>query len=223
MREAISGGSAKSVKGSLQAIIEVAKKELGTIEGPKDNETKYGAWMKVNFQPWCQSFVSWCAFTAGVSKFPKSASTVAAADQFKKEGRWSDARNDDPMPGDWIYFDFPEDGVNRISHVGLCIKNNGDGTIQVIEGNTSGTAKGDQRNGGMCVEKTRGYVKNNKKKLVNAVVGWGRPVYAGEENAPLLNKLATPVKSVNPPAPKKAVKPAAKKSSGGGGKGMVAL
>jgi hypothetical protein len=58
----------------------------------------------------------------------------------------------------------------------------------------------------MCVEKTRGYVKDNKKKLLNAVVGWGRPVYAGEEDAPLLNKLA--------PAPaKKAVpaKPAAKK------------
>ena len=74
-----------AAKGSVEAIIEVAKKELGTIEGPKDNETKYGAWMKVNFQPWCQSFVSWCAFTAGVAKFPKSASTVAASDQFKKE------------------------------------------------------------------------------------------------------------------------------------------
>ena len=176
-----------ATRGSLEAIIEVAKKELGTIEGPKDNETKYGAWMKVNFQPWCQSFVSWCAMSAGVSKFPKSASTVAASDQFKKEGRWSDARNDDPQAGDWIYFDFPDDGVNRISHVGLCIKNNGDGTIQVIEGNTSGTAKGDQRNGGMCVEKTRAYVKN-KKGLLNAVVGWGRPVYVGEENLALLSK-----------------------------------
>ena len=180
-----------AIKGSLEAIIEVAKKEVGTIEGPKDNETKYGAWIKVNFQPWCQSFVSWCAMTAGVAKFPKSASTVAASDQFKKEGRWSDSRNDDPTPGDWIYFDFPDDGVNRISHVGLCIKNNGDGTIQVIEGNTSGTAKGDQRNGGMCVEKTRAYVKNNKPKLINAVVGWGRPVYAGEENLPLLSKVGS--------------------------------
>jgi hypothetical protein len=205
-----------AAKGSLEAIIEVAKKEVGTIEGPKDNETKYGAWMKVNFQPWCQSFVSWCAFTAGVAKFPKSASTVAASDEFKKQGRWADARNDDPTPGDWIYFDFPEDGVNRISHVGLCIKNNGDGTIQVIEGNTSGTAKGDQRNGGMCVEKTRGYVKNNKKKLVNAVVGWGRPVYAGEENLPLLSKVGSsdaPVKATTPtekpaaPAAKKEFKP----------------
>jgi hypothetical protein len=190
-------------KGTVEAIIEVAKKEIGTIEGPKDNETKYGAWMKVNFQPWCQSFVSWCAHTAGVAKFPKSASTVAASDQFKKENRWADARNDDPTPGDWIYFDFPDDGVNRISHVGLCIKNNGDGTIQVIEGNTSGTAKGDQRNGGMCVEKTRAYIKNNKPKLINAVVGWGRPVYKGEENLPLLSKVGSsdvPVKQASAPS-----------------------
>ena len=200
-------------KGSLEAIIEVAKKEIGTIEGPKDNETKYGKWTGANFLPWCQSFVSWCAFTAGLDakKYPKTAATVAASDWFKKNNRWADARNDDPTPGDWIYFDFPDDGVNRISHVGLCIKNNGDGTIQVIEGNTSGTAKGDQRNGGMCVEKTRAYVKNNKKKLINAVVGWGRPVYAGEENLPLLSKVGSsdaPAAPAKPAAPKAPAVPA---------------
>ena len=202
-----------SAKGSLEAIIEVAKKEIGTIEGPKDNETKYGKWTGANFLPWCQSFVSWCAFTAGLDakKYPKTAATVAASDWFKKNNRWADARNDDPTPGDWIYFDFPDDGVNRISHVGLCIKNNGDGTIQVIEGNTSGTAKGDQRNGGMCVEKTRAYVKNNKKKLINAVVGWGRPVYAGEENLPLLSKVGSsdaPAAPAKPAAPKAPAAPA---------------
>jgi hypothetical protein len=188
-----------AAKGSLKAIIEVAKKELGTIEGPKDNETKYGKWTGANFLPWCQSFVSWCAFTSGLNpkKYPKSASTVAASDWFKKNNRWADARNDDPTPGDWIYFDFPDDGVNRISHVGICIKNNGDGTIQVIEGNTSGTAKGDQRNGGMCVEKTRAYVKNNKKKLINGIVGWGRPVYVGEENLPLLSKVGSSAPVIN--------------------------
>jgi hypothetical protein len=54
----------------------------------------------------------------------------------------------------------------------------------------------------MCVEKTRAYVKNNKKKLLNGIVGWGRPVYAGEENAPLLNKLApAPVKKAAPANP----------------------
>jgi hypothetical protein len=210
-----------AVKGSLEAIIEVAKKEVGTIEGPKDNETKYGKWTGANFLPWCQSFVSWCAFTAGLDpkKYPKSAATVAASDWFKKNDRWADARNDDPTPGDWIYFDFPDDGVNRISHVGLCIKNNGDGTIQVIEGNTSGTAKGDQRNGGMCVEKTRAYVKN-KKGILNAVVGWGRPVYAGEENAPLLSKAGTDSEPAKPavkkaaPAKKASFKPLKNGSKG---------
>jgi hypothetical protein len=180
-------------KGTVARIIEVAKAEVGTIEGPKDNETKYGKWTGANFLPWCQSFVSWSAFTSGLDpkKYPKSASTVAASDWFKKNKRWADARNDDPSAGDWIFFDFPDDGVNRISHVGICIKNNGNGTIQVIEGNTSGTAKGDQRNGGMCVEKTRAYVKDNKLKLVNAVVGWGRPVYVGEEDLPLLSKVGS--------------------------------
>lgn len=210
-----------AIKGSVEAIIEVAKKEIGTIEGPKDNETKYGKWSGVNFQPWCQSFVSWTAFTSGLDakKYPKTASTVAAADWFKKNNRWADARNDDPTPGDWIFFDFPDDGVNRISHVGLCIKNNGDGTIQVIEGNTSGTAKGDQRNGGMCVEKTRAYVKN-KKGILNAVVGWGRPVYAGEENVPLLSKGVTTAPAVAAPAPKPTVKkPTAFKPLKNGSKG----
>jgi hypothetical protein len=192
-----------AAKGSLEAIIEVAKKEVGTIEGPKDNETKYGKWTGANFLPWCQSFVSWCAFTSGLDpkKYPKSAATIAASDWFKKNDRWADARNDEPSAGDWIYFDFPDDGVNRISHVGICIKNNGNGTIQVIEGNTSGTAKGDQRNGGMCVEKTRAYVKDNKLKLINAVVGWGRPVYSGEENTPLLSKVGSsdsPAKAATP-------------------------
>jgi peptidoglycan hydrolase-like protein with peptidoglycan-binding domain len=43
----------------------------------------------------------------------------------------------------------------------------------------------------MCVEKTRAYVKDNKLKLLNAVVGWGRPVYVGEEDLPLLSKVGS--------------------------------
>jgi peptidoglycan hydrolase-like protein with peptidoglycan-binding domain len=65
----------------------------------------------------------------------------------------------------------------------------------------------------MCVEKTRGYEKNNKKKLMNAVVGWGRPVYVGEENQPLLSKagITTAPVSATPAVQQKATpaKPAA--------------
>lgn len=166
-------------KGTIAAIIEVAKKEVGTIEGPKDNETKYGAFTKANFLPWCGSFVMWCANQAGV-KVPNTISTVAGADAFKKLGTWVAAKDASPQPGDVAYFDFPGDGVDRISHVGLVISNNLDGTVTCIEGNTAGNAKGDQRNGGEVCEKTRGYLPNKKKIQVN-IVGFGRPNYVGNE------------------------------------------
>ncbi|MEI8136782.1 MAG: CHAP domain-containing protein, partial [Bacteroidota bacterium] len=157
----------------------VAKKEVGTIEGPKDNETKYGDFTKANFLPWCGSFVMWCANQAGV-KVPNTISTVSGADAFKKLGTWVAAKDASPQPGDIAYFDFPGDGVDRISHVGLVISNNLDGTVTCIEGNTAGTAKGDQRNGGEVCEKTRGYLPNKKKIQVN-IVGFGRPNYVGNE------------------------------------------
>ena len=160
----------------IAKFIEAAKAEIGTVEGPKDNETKYGKFTKKNFQPWCGSFVMWCANQAGV-KIPDVTYTPAGAEAFRKNGRLFDARKDDPVPGDIIFFDFPDDGVDRISHVGICIKNNGDGTIETIEGNTSGP-KGDQRNGGMVLQKTRAYEKKNKKKLEVAIVSWGRPDFS---------------------------------------------
>jgi len=75
--------------GTAAKLIEVAKAELGTIEGPKDNETKYGAYTKANFQPWCGSFVNWCGNEAGV-KIPNTVYTPGGAAAFKKAGRWYD-------------------------------------------------------------------------------------------------------------------------------------
>lgn len=164
--------SANTTANKLTKLIEVAKAEIGTIEGPKDNETKYGKFTKKNFQPWCGSFVMWCANQAGV-KIPDVTYTPAGAESFRKLGTLFDNRKDDPQPGDIVFFDFPDDGIDRISHVGICIKNNGNGTIETIEGNTSGP-KGDQRNGGMVLQKTRGYEKG-KHKLSIDIVSWGRP------------------------------------------------
>jgi hypothetical protein len=68
--------------------------------------------------------------------------------------------------------DFPHDGVDRISHVGIVVGIEGN-TITTIEGNTSGT--GDQRNGGM--------VMINQRTVGKEVVGFGRPKlvpYVGE-------------------------------------------
>ena len=164
-------------QGTAAKLIEVATAELGTIEGPKDNETKYGAYTKSNFQPWCGSFVNWCANEAGV-KVPNTVYTPGGAAAFKKAGAWIDADLADPEPGDIAYFDFPSDGVDRISHVGIVIKDNGDGTVWCIEGNTSPDSKGSQRNGGQVSKKLRGFKKNKKGEMIS-IVGFGRPKFKG--------------------------------------------
>ncbi len=176
--------------GTVAKLIEVAKAELGTIEGPKDNETKYGAYTKANFQPWCGSFVNWCADQAGV-KVPNTVYTPGGAAAFKKKGAWIDADIADPEPGDIAYFDFPADGVNRISHVGIVIKDNGDGTVVCIEGNTSPDNKGSQRNGGQVSQKTRGFKKNKKGEMIS-IVGFGRPKFKGAPTGSVAS-TATPV------------------------------
>ena len=163
--------------GTAAKLIEIAKEEIGYIEGPKDNETKYGAFTKANFQPWCGSFVMWCADKAGV-KVPNTVYTPGGAAAFKKSGRWYDSQICDPEAGDIAYFDFPGDGVDRISHVGIVIKDNEDGTVWCIEGNTSGDPKKSQRNGGEVVKKLRAY-KKNKKGVQVSIVGFGRPKFKG--------------------------------------------
>ncbi|MFS0592966.1 peptidoglycan-binding protein [Cytobacillus horneckiae] len=55
-------------------MLRVAAGEIGTLEGP-NNDTKYGKWIGMNYQPWCASFVSWCAAKSGNSDlFTRSAS-----------------------------------------------------------------------------------------------------------------------------------------------------
>ena len=167
-------------KGTAAAIIEVARGEVGTVEGPKDNETKYGKFTKANFLPWCGSFINWCADQAGV-KVPNCVSTVAGAAAFKKMKTWFEADcGQTPQPGDILFFDFPGDGVNRISHVGICTGIDSDGVVLTIEGNTSSNKKGSQRNGGEVCKQVRAY-KANKKKVTVSIVGWGRPNYNGNE------------------------------------------
>ena len=167
--------------GQRADFIAVAKGELGVIEGPKENQTKYGAFTKANFQPWCGSFVNWVANEVGL-KIPNCVYTPGGASAFIKKGQWekaSDAAT--PLPGDIVFFDFPNDGVDRISHIGIVVKDNGDGTVTCIEGNTAPDKKGDQRNGGQVCLKVRAFKKKNGSKLRKSqpvtVVGFGKPVF----------------------------------------------
>ncbi len=160
----------------LQKFLEVAKAEVGYIEGPKDNQTKY---QRAN-QPWCGAFVNWVAKQAGV-KIPNCVYTPSGATAFMDKKAWTIAEQADPKPGDIVFFDFVVDELDRIGHVGIVIKNNGNGTVTTIEGNTSSNKKGSQANGGEVCLKIRAYKKKNSGKLKPSlpvfVVGFGRPKF----------------------------------------------
>jgi surface antigen len=157
-------------------FIATAVGEIGYIEGPADNETKY---QKAN-QPWCGAFVNWCAKQVGL-KIPDCTYTPAGAKAFAEAKRWQLVADATPLPGDLAFFDFPADGIDRISHIGIVEEVKANGTVIVIEGNTSPDVKGDQRNGGQVCRKIRAYKVKNRGKILPslpvAIVGFGRPKF----------------------------------------------
>jgi hypothetical protein len=173
--------------GTNARLIEVAAAEVGTVE-EGDNLTKYGKFMKADGLPWCGSFVNWCAAQAGI-RIPNVVSTAAGAHKFRELSRWSNI----PQLGYLAFFDFPHDGVDRISHIGIVVGLIDSKTCLTIEGNTSGT--GDQRNGGMVMIKVRAYGKGKE------IVGFGIPKfvpYKGE-----FPKVEEPVRPIAKPKKEK--------------------
>jgi hypothetical protein len=186
--------------GTAARMLEVAKSQVGVIEGPKDNETLYGAFTKANFQPWCGSLMMWCAKQAGVT-IPNTVYTPTGVAAFKKAGTWADAANAHPQPGDLVYFSFIPHALptSPVQHVGIVVKDNGDGTVTTVEGNTTPDSKpkGSPNNGGECAMNVRAYKVDNKRHLWSSIVGFGRPAYKdGTVVAP-----STPVAKIIPPFP----------------------
>lgn len=164
----------------VDKFLEVAQAEVGTAEGPKENETKYGKFTKMDFQPWCGSFVMWVAHEVGL-KLPNCVYTPAGKSGFQGLGTWSNAETAKPKPGDIVFFDFAPGGA-AVEHVGIVLKNNADGTITTIEGNTSPEKKttGSQANGGEVAIRTRAFKAKNKRKAPVFVVGFGRPAFKAD-------------------------------------------
>jgi len=164
----------KYAQGTHARMIEVALAEVGYVEGPKDNETKYGDFTKRNFLPWCGSFLAWVAKEAGVNA-PDCVSTRDGAASFKAANHWFDT----PKVGDYVFYDFIDDNKVVVNHVGLVIRCSAK-AIVAVEGNTSANAS--QRNGTSVLLKTR------QLGAHSYIVGYGRPVY----------KEATPIKETTP-------------------------
>lgn len=157
-------------------IITIAKSQVGykekasnsnlssfTANAGSNNYTKYGAWYGNNGQPWCATFVSWCANQAGISTsmVPKYQSCDAGMSKFKSWGRFYYSKtyggSYTPKVGD-IFFTGPS--TSDSTHTGLVVGVSGS-TITIVDGNHS-----DKVN-------LRTMSINN-----SSLIGFGNPVYA---------------------------------------------
>lgn len=121
---------AELAKGFKEHVI---KRKNGKREG--DNITPYGEWYKLNGQPWCAMFVSYCANKAGIldSTVPKYALVVAGSKWYKDKKRYKSRESGySPKAGDVIFFRKGDQ-----NHTGIVTGYDPDTkTVYTIEGNT---------------------------------------------------------------------------------------
>jgi hypothetical protein len=151
-----------------ERLISVASSQLGAHEEPANsNQTIYGAWYGLDGNPWCAMFVSWAFCEAlGASPFPASTSKGFAycpsgAAWFVRNGQWRD-RSVTPERGWVVFFDFPGDGIGRISHVGIVTEPLPDGRVATIEGNTNAAGS-----------RTGGTVLTHHRSPAGGIAGYG--------------------------------------------------
>ena len=157
--------------GTADSMIKAAETMLGYREG-KGNNTLFGRFaqkvydLKTRYIAWCGAFINWAANKSGVD-LASMIWTPGGAQSFKSSGKWTTMN---PSRGDLAFMNFPGDGVNRISHVGLVKNVLSKNAVSTIEGNTA--SSGSQRAGGGVFLKRRNY---NQKGA--PIVGFGRPSY----------------------------------------------
>lgn len=132
-------------------IVNIAKSQVGYHEGAlsgnssgSNNITEYGRWFGNQGTAWCNMFVSWCAYVAGVdvSVFPKL--TGASNSYFSTMAnvgaqRFSFSSGRSLKPGDLIFV-CADGGYGCIDHIGLVVDVD-DTAIYTVEGNLSDSVK----------------------------------------------------------------------------------
>lgn len=113
-------------------IVDIALSQKGYTEGP-NNDTKYGAWYGLNYNPWCAMFVSWCADEVGIldTLIPKFAGCTTG---FRLMTQMGITTKDKIVPkkGDLIFFDW--DRTGDYDHVGIVTDANSN-SVFTVEGN----------------------------------------------------------------------------------------
>ena len=146
------------------ALIELALKEVGYVEGA-NNLNKFAPIAgHANNRPWCNSFVSAMFIQAGIREaIPITASCAATLAWALKHKRLIQVEK--AKRGDLLIFDFSKSGHSE--HIGIALDNFDveRKTIHTIEGNTGESS---QTNGEGV------YIKTRSKAFIKAVI---RPLY----------------------------------------------
>jgi len=113
-------------------IVAIALSQKGYQEG-YNNDTKYGEWYGLNYNPWCAMFVSWCAFQVGIPEdiIPKFAGCTTGFGEMQAMGITTN-EHIIPEKGDLIFFDW--DYTGDYDHVGIVTEANSE-YVYTIEGN----------------------------------------------------------------------------------------
>lgn len=141
-------------------LVKIATEEIGYQEGP-NNDTKYGKWYNLNYEPWCAMFVSWCANQAGISTdiIPKYCGCTAGMEWFIEKELFQTRESEYlPKAGDVVFFRNSGDKSGS-SHTGIVYACDGI-KVYTIEGNASDMCK-----------------KNSYYLGSTYIVGYGTPNY----------------------------------------------
>lgn len=149
---AISEAVAKGAETAVRAgMVSLAESYVGCVRGDSKhkeivnifNTVQPDGWPMNYTAAWCATFVSALAIKKfGKDKaktyFPLSANCKNIINRSKEKGIWVENDAYVPSPGDWIIYDWDDNGVGEdttgYNHVGI-VKSVANGKITVIEGN----------------------------------------------------------------------------------------
>lgn len=154
--------SSSSGSSSKQDIVSVAQSQIGSYGSDRN---KFAQYTGHNGQPWCASFVSWCAGKAGVSTsvIPSTASVSEMLSFFKNKGQFHYKGSYKPVRGDICIFK-----NNNKSHVGIVVSGT-KSSVTIIEGNAT-------NNGVKDWVKRSTY--SSGSIWYGAITGYGHPSYS---------------------------------------------
>lgn len=173
-------------------VINYAKKFVRSAKYGSPNQ--FTRWYGFGGQavPWCAVFVYYCLAHTGGKTLMSGCKNKAYCPTIWNWGKakgYAHGSGSKAIKGDLVLFDWQKDGV--CDHIGFVIKDNGNGTVQTVEGNTSNTNNG---NGG-CVQ-----IRTRSKNLIK---GYVRLPYAKSTKTKATAKSKKGYSGTFPKLPKK--------------------